>query len=52
MDNGKLSDPSISDLRQRLNAKVKEIIEGYEVEKLPKKLVQEIMNIMERHKHG
>ena len=37
---------------QRLNAKVKEIIEGYEVEKLPKKLVQEIMNIMERHKHG
>ncbi|MCK4681991.1 trimethylamine methyltransferase family protein, partial [Candidatus Bipolaricaulota bacterium] len=35
---------------QRLNAKVKEMIEGYEVEKLPKKFVQEIMNIMEEHK--
>jgi len=35
---------------QRLNAKVKKLIEGYEVEKLPEKLVQEAMNIMEEHK--
>jgi trimethylamine--corrinoid protein Co-methyltransferase len=35
---------------QRLNAQVKEMIEGYEVEKLPEKLVQETMNIMEEHK--
>jgi trimethylamine--corrinoid protein Co-methyltransferase len=35
---------------QRLNAKVKEIIKDYEVERLPKEVVQEIMSAMERHK--
>ena len=35
---------------QRLNAKVKEIIKDYEIERLSKKLVQETMNIMEEHK--
>ncbi len=35
---------------QRLNAKVKEIIKDYEVERLPKEVIQQIMSAMERHK--